>query len=396
MKPLSGVTVLDLSRVLAGPYCTMLLGDYGADVIKVERPGSGDDTRAWGPPFVKGESTYFLSVNRNKRSIAVDLKHAEGKRIIRDLASRADVLVENFSPGTLDDLVLSPAELMAANPKLIVCSISGFGQTGPDRDLPGFDLVMQARGGIMSVTGRPDAPPSTVGLAIVDLFAGLHALSLILAALHERETTGKGRIIDLGLLDSHVSILTHLATSYLNTGNVPQRRGNTHNNIVPYQTFQTKDGYVNISVGNDGLWQKFCAVLGLKNLAADARFTTNAQRVQHRDELIPRLEAVIKERSSADLVKDLSAAHVPVATVQDMAQVCADPQVLAREMIAHMPHPLIGDFKTPASPGFIDGKKPEALRAPPLLGQHTDEILREFLKITAEQIANLRASGAIS
>jgi len=377
----------------------MLLGDYGADVIKVERPGSGDDTRAWGPPFVgekDPQSTYFLSVNRNKRSIAIDLKNAEGKRLIRELGQRADVLVENFAPGTLDELELSPASLMKLNPRLIACSLSGYGQTGPDRALPGFDLVMQARGGIMSVTGQPDAMPSTVGLAIIDLFAGLHALNLILAALHERQTTNRGRYIDLGLLDSHVSILTHLATSYLNTGNVPQRRGNTHNNIVPYQTFKTVDGYVNIAVGNDALWKKFCAALELKEFDADARFTTNAGRVQHRAELIPRLEALIATRKSAELVRQLSEAEIPAAVVQDMAQVCADPQVIAREMMASIQHPSVGELKMPAAPGYVDGAKAEVRYPPPLLGEHTDEILKGVLGLKDAEVAALRASGVVA
>jgi crotonobetainyl-CoA:carnitine CoA-transferase CaiB-like acyl-CoA transferase len=378
MNLLHGIKVLDLTRVLAGPYCTMLLGDYGADVIKVERLGIGDDTRAWGPPFAGDQSTYYLSVNRNKRSIELDLKTAEGKKIVRDLACKCDIMVENFAPGTLASLDLSPASLMELNPRLIACSISGYGQTGPDSLLPGFDMILQARGGIMSVTGQPDAQPSTVGLAVIDLFAGLHALNLILAALQERQSSGRGHYIDTSLLDSQFSAMTHLATGYLNTGKIPTRRGNAHNSVVPYQTFKTSDGYVNIAGGNDSQWKKLCLALGLSALAVDPRFATNTQRVSLRTELIPLLELEFLKFKSADIVQRLTAAEVPVSEIQDMAQVCADPQVLAREMIATMPHPVLGQVKMPASPGYVDGKKATFRYPPPLLGQHTQEILKEL------------------
>jgi formyl-CoA transferase len=392
---LHGVTVLDLSRVLAGPYCTMLLGDYGADVIKVERPGEGDETRAWGPPFFAGESAYYLSINRNKRSITVDMKTPQGKQLVCDLATRSDVLVENFTVGALDRLGLGRAELMTLNPRLVFCSISGYGQTGPDKDLPGFDLVAQARGGLMSTTGPVDGPPSIVGISVIDIFAGLHALSAILAALHARERSGQGSYIDMGLLDSAVNILSHQATSFLNTGSVPARRGNSHNNIVPYQTFQARDGYVNIAAGNEKLWDAFCRVLKLERLIADSLFATNALRVQHRAQLIPILQETISQRGAKELVAELSAAKIPASVVQNMQQVFADPQVLAREMVVELPHPSAGPIRVPAAPGFINDAKPPVRLPPPMLGQHTIEILKEKLGYDDAMIAGLLKARAI-
>jgi len=395
MDLLKGIVVLDLSHVLAGPYCTMMMGDYGADVIKVERPGIGDDTRAWGPPFAGGESAYFLSINRNKRSITINMKTEEGKTIIRDLAAQSDVVIENFSPGTMDRLGLGREALMALNPKLIYCSLSGYGQTGPDSGLPGFDVVIQARGGMMSLTGSPDGPPTVTGISIVDLFAGLHALNAILACLVARKETGRGHYLDMALLDSQVNILSHQATSFLMTGKAPQRRGNTHNNIVPYQTFKTKDGYVNIAAGNDKLWQCFCKALNLTAFSNDPLYATNAKRVENRAELVPQLERIIAGWDGCELVRVLSEAHVPAAQVQDMKGVFSDPQVLAREMIAESDHPTAGKLRTPAAAGLIDGHKPAVRCAPPLLGQHTAEILSEKLHYEAAKIAALKAAGVV-
>ena len=389
MNWLNGVTVLDLSHVLAGPYCTMLMGDLGAEVIKLERPGSGDDTRAWGPPFAGGESAYYLSVNRNKRSLALDLKSEDGKQIVRALAAKSNVLIENFSPGTMERLGLGHEALRAEFPHLIYCSLSGYGQTGPDRALPGFDVVVQARGGLMSLCGEKNGPPAIVGISVVDIFAGLHALNAILAALFHQKATGQGARLDMALLDSLVNILTHQATSYLMTGKVPGRLGNAHHNIVPYQTFKTRDGFLNIAAGNDKLFGSMCKVLKQDALPADARFATNSKRVENRAALLAILEPLVAARDTQELFKELSTAHVPAGPVQDMAQVFADPQVQAREMTCEFSHPTAGTVKVPAFPGLLDGHKPAVRRPPPLLGEHSVELLKEVLGYSPDQIQAL-------
>jgi len=298
-KPLAGVKVLDLSRVLAGPYCSMMLGDLGADVIKVERPKVGDETREWGPPEAGGESAYYLCVNRNKRSITVDLKSPEGQEIIRRLAKRSDIVLENYKVGTLQRFGLGYEDLKRVNPSIIYCSITGFGQNGPYKDRPGYDFIIQGMGGIMSITGEPDGPPMKVGVAIVDITAGLFACSAILAALYHREKTGKGQYIDIALLDAMVAWLANVGSNYLVSGEIPKRYGNAHPNIVPYEPFKTKDGtYINIGVGNDRQWKKFCEIAGLEHLADDPRFATNPQRVIHRKELIPIIAEKMLERTA--------------------------------------------------------------------------------------------------
>ncbi|MBE7466988.1 MAG: CoA transferase [Planctomycetes bacterium] len=395
MDFLSNITVLDFTHVLAGPYCTMMLADYGADVIKIERPGVGDDTRAWGPPFAGGESCYFISVNRNKRSLALDLKSAEGKKIVRELAQQSDVVIENFSPGTMQRLGFAYEDIKTLNPRAIYASLSGYGQTGPDRDLPGFDVVIQARGGMMSLTGPAQGEPSIVGISIVDIFAGLHALTGILAALQGRAKSGHGCYLDISLLDSQVNILTHQATSYLMTGRVPSRRGNSHNNIVPYQTFKTKTCHINVAAGNDKLYRNFCAALGRADLADDPRFASNGKRVENRTILCPILEGILAEFDGRELVARLSAAHVPAAVVQDMKAVFDDPQVQARQAVAEMAHPTAGTLRVPHAAGFVDGEKPKLRRPPPLLGEHTAELLKEKLGYDDAKIAALREAKAI-
>ncbi|MCZ7643770.1 MAG: CoA transferase [Planctomycetota bacterium] len=397
MDLLTGITVLDFSRVLSGPYCTMLLGDYGADVLKVERPGAGggDETRAWGPPFFGGESAYYLAINRNKRALTLDLKHDAGRDLARKLAARSDILVENFTPGAMARLGLDYDSLRASNPRLIYCSISGFGQDGPDAAQPGFDLVLQARAGLQSLTGPADGPPSIVGVAVVDLFAAQHALALILAALHARERTGAGCRLDVGLLDAGVSMLIHRATAHLMSGQPPVRHGNAHPNIVPYQTFRAADGYINIAAGNDRLYANLCHVLKREDLARDARFATNALRVAHRAELLAELEPLIAARTAAALNADLTAAHVPAAVVQDLGAVFRDPQVLARELLAEVAHPACGDVRMPGTVGRVNGAKPPVRRPPPRLGEHTFEILNEKLGLDEARLKALRREGAI-
>ena len=413
--PLSGVRVLDLSRVLAGPWCTQTLADLGADVIKVERPpsrtgGGGDDTRGWGPPFLKdrdgadtGEAAYYLGTNRNKRSITVDVAHAEGQSLIRRLALQSDAFVENYKVGDMARYGLDFASLQAINPRLVYCSITGFGQTGPYRDRAGYDYAIQGMGGLMSVTGPARAEiaddasgggPQKVGVAVADLFTGMYAATAILAALRHCDLTGQGQAIDMALLDTQVAMLANLSANYLASGAVPQRMGNAHQNIVPYQVFEVADGHMIVAVGNDGQFAKFCDVTGRPEIAQDPRFIRNADRVRHRGTLVPMLTALMKGRTRSDWLASLEAAKVPCGPINDLAEVFADPQVLEREMTVQMPHPLAGSVRLVASPMKFSATPVQYRRPPPLLGEHTDEVLLE-LGLSEAEIAALRSAQAI-
>jgi formyl-CoA transferase len=376
-QALGDVIVLDLSRVLAGPYCTMILGDLGADVIKVEHP-EGDETRRWGPPFCGGESAYYLSVNRNKRSITADLRAPADRALVERIAARADVLVENFLPGALDRLDISLARLRQSNPRLITLSISGMGVTGPDRDLPGYDFIVQARGGLMSITGPEAGPPSKVGVAIVDLTTGMMAANAILAALYARERSGQGQHIDISLLETQVSWLANVGTAALLTGQDPARHGNAHPTIVPYQIFDAADGAVAIGVGNDGQWRRMCAAIDAADLRDDPRFAGNAERVRHRAELVALLSGRLRSFSRAECVQRLRAAQVPVSEVRTVPQVLADPQVSARKMIETIEHPTIGEIKLLGVPYKFSETPARVRRHPPLLGEHNREVREQF------------------
>ena len=393
--PLQHIRVLDLSRVLAGPHCTMLLGDLGAEVIKVERPQTGDDTRQWGPPFTGGESTYYLACNRNKKSITLNLKSERGQQLASALAAKSDVLVENLLPGTLDEFGLGYEALKKANPRLVYCSISGFGQDGPYRDRPGYDLLVQAMGGVMSITGEPDGEPMKVGVAISDITSGLYAATAILAALNARERTGVGDRIDISLLDSTVSWLANVASAYLVTEKNPKRYGNAHASIVPYQAFHASDGYFVVAVGNDDQWQRFCRAVERPDLAADERFKTNPLRVKHREVLISILTEYFVTKSMAHWLEHLEKGEVPAAPVNTFDHVFTDPQVLARQMAIDVPHPTIGNLRMVGSPLKMESLKERPFVAPPLLGQHTEEVLREYLGLQGEEVEKLRKEGVV-
>ncbi len=396
VKPLSDTTVLDLSRILAGPYCSMMLGDLGADVIKVERPGAGDDTRQWGPPEAGGEAAYYLCVNRNKRSLTVNLKVPEGQEIIRQLAKQSDIVIENYKVGTLQKMGLGYEDLKKINPGLIYCSITGFGQNGPYKDKPGYDFMIQGMGGVMSFTGDPDGPPMKVGVAIVDITAGLFACTSILAALRHREKTGKGQYIDISLLDSVVAWLANVGSNYLISGNIPIRYGNGHPNIVPYEPFKTKDGtYITLAVGNDRQWQKFCNLAGIDELADDTRFVTNPQRVRNRKELILIITEKMLARSGEEWLGELNNLQIPCGPINTLDKVFSDPQVLARKMVEEIPHPTAKKVKLVTSPMKLSETPCEIKRHPPLLGEHTDEVLEEKCGYTLEEIEKLRTGNII-
>ncbi len=396
-KPLlEGVRVLDLSRVLAGPYCTMILGDLGAEIIKVEAPGVGDDTRHWGPPFTEGgESAYFLCVNRNKRSMTLNLKSDQGIHILEDLIQQSDVLVENFRVDTMDTWGLSYEKLQQLKPGLIYCSITGYGYTGPYRDLPGYDFIIQAQGGVMSITGPEGGEPYKVGVAIADITAGLFACNAILAALYDHQRSGRGQRIDISLLDSQIAWLANVGSNYLISGEKPIRYGNAHPNIVPYQTFKASDGHFALGIGNDGQWMQFCERAGQKEWAEDDRFKTNAKRVENREILIPLLEELFYMHEIAHWLSILESVGVPCGPINSIEQVMNDPQVLAREMVVKVDHPCAGPIKMVASPLKIPTAKVEVRFPPPMLGEHTEEILHQQLGYDRVTIEKLRTERVI-
>ncbi|WP_372867028.1 CaiB/BaiF CoA transferase family protein [Pseudomonas sp.] len=403
---LSHIRVLDLSRVLAGPWAGQILADLGAEVIKIERPGTGDDTRHWGPPFLRdaaGENTseaaYYLSANRNKQSVTVDFTQPEGQRLVREMVAKADILIENFKVGGLAAYGLDYAALKELNPKLIYCSITGFGQDGPYAKRAGYDFMIQGLGGLMSLTGRADdeegAGPVKVGVALTDILTGLYSTAAILAALASRDQTGNGQHIDMALLDVQVACLANQAMNYLTTGVAPRRLGNAHPNIVPYQDFPTADGDIILTVGNDGQFRKFCEVAGLAALAADPRFSTNQARVAHRAELIPLIRQATVFKTTAEWLAALEQAGVPCGPINDLQQVFADPQVQARGLRVELPHPLAGSVPQVASPIRLSATPVQYRNAPPLLGEHTEQVLQQWLGMSLEQIDQLRQAGVL-
>jgi crotonobetainyl-CoA:carnitine CoA-transferase CaiB-like acyl-CoA transferase len=392
--PLAGLRVLDLSRILSGPFATMIMADLGAEVIKLENPIGGDDTREWAPPYQGDQSAYFLSINRNKRGIAVDLKTEAGREIAVRLADGADVLVENFRPGAAARLGLGYPELSARNPRLVYASISGYGQTGPDAELPGYDAIAQALGGVVSVTGEATGPPVRVGTPVADLGAAMWAAIGVLAALHARSASGRGDWIDISLLDGQIAWLTYVAGGYFASGEVPRRYGSAHPTIVPYQALRTSDGYLMVAVGNDSLWQRFAPIIGLPELAGDTRFATNPDRVVHRDELIPLIEAALASRASAEWAAELSRAGVPAGAINTVDRALASPQVVARDMVLTTEHPTAGSLRMPGSPVRLSGHTATVRRPPPLLGEHTDEVLAE-LGYSAATIDSLHELGVV-
>ncbi|MFP5511766.1 MAG: CaiB/BaiF CoA transferase family protein [Alphaproteobacteria bacterium] len=397
--PLSHIRVLELSRVLAGPWSAQTLADLGADVIKVERPGAGDDTRAWGPPWAGDQSAYFLSTNRGKRSITIDFERPEGQELVRKLAAQADVVIENFKVGGLVKYGLDYESLKAVNPRLVYCSITGFGQTGPYRNRAGYDFMIQGMGGLMSITGQPDGEPGggpvKVGVAVTDIFTGLYATIGIMGALAHRDRTGEGQHVDLALLDVQVAVLANQAMNCLVGGKAPQRLGNAHPNIVPYQAFATRDGHIILAVGNDGQFAKFCTVAGRPELAKDERYATNPARVANRRELVPLLEELIRTRDSHDWLSALEQVGVPCGPINDLAAVFEDPQVKARNIHQDLPHPTQGSVPTVASPIRYSGTPLVHDTAPPTLGQHTDAVLADQLGLSEADISALRDRGVI-
>ncbi len=404
--PLGHVRVLELSRVLAGPWAAQTLADLGASVIKVEKPGAGDDTRSYAPPYAanrdgsqSSESAYFLSTNRGKRSVTIDFIHPEGQKLVQALAAKSDVVIENFKVDGLAKYGLDYPSLQPLNPGLIYCSITGFGQTGPYRHKPGYDFMIQGIGGLMSITGEPDQRPGggpiKVGVAVADIFTGLYAAIAILGALAHRDRTGGGQYIDLALLDTQVAVLANQAMNYLVTGVAPQRLGNAHPNIVPYQVFVASDGHIIVAVGNENQFARMCEVIGRSELASDARFATNASRVNNRDELIAILQGIFAARTMRDWLESLERAGVPCGPINTVADVFADPQVQARGLKLDLPHPSIGLVPSVANPIKYSATPISYSSAPPMLGADTDEILREMIGVPPEEIARLRKAGIV-
>ncbi|MGE3958231.1 MAG: CaiB/BaiF CoA transferase family protein [Vicinamibacterales bacterium] len=392
MTPLEGLVVVDLTRVLSGPYCTMMLADMGARVIKVEQPGKGDDTRGWGPPFINGESSYFLSINRNKESVTLDFKHPDGRAILAGLIEKADVLVENFRPGTLDRIGLDAASLLQQHPRLVYCSVSGFGQTGPRRTEAGYDAVMQAEGGLMSITGSADGPPYRLGVAIADIVSGMFAAQGITAALLARERTGRGQAVDIAMLDSVVALLSYQAGIYFANDAPPPRLGNRHPTIVPYETFRASDGDFVVAVGNDDQWTRFCGVTGFP---AEERFATNRQRVTNYDVLKPALDAQLSTQTRAHWIAGLKAAGVPCGSVRDLHEVFTDPQTLSREMLVQLEHATAGLLKMTGTPLKFSDTPGSVRTPPPRLGEHTDAVLGQLLGFDSARVNDLRTKGVI-
>ncbi len=403
---LGHLRVLDLTRILAGPWCAQNLADLGADVIKVERPGAGDDTRSWGPPYLRdaqgndtSEAAYYLAANRGKQAISVDIASAEGQQIIRELAAQSDVVLENYKVGQLKKYGLDYDSLKQLKPDLVYCSITGFGQTGPYAHRSGYDFIVQGMGGFMSLTGeRDDLPgggPQKAGVAIADLMTGMYATIAVMAALAHRDRTGEGQYIDMALLDVQVAMLANMNTNYLSSGIAPKRWGNAHPNIVPYQTFATSDGHIIVAAGNDGQYRKFVTVGGRADLASDARFLSNPARVQQRDVLVPMLADIVRQKSKQEWISLLESAGVPCGPINTLDEVFDNPQVLAREMKITLPHPDAGQVALVGSPIKLSATPVQYAAAPPLLGQHTEQVLRELLHYDEEKIAQLRTQGVI-
>ncbi|HEY0219619.1 MAG TPA: CoA transferase [Afipia sp.] len=393
-EALSGIKVLDLCRVVSGPFATMQLGDLGADIVKIEDPRGGDESRRYGPPFINGESAYFLSINRNKRSCAVDLKSVGGREVVLALAGVADVVVDNFRPGTLDKWGLSYQSMSANNPGLIQCSISGFGRTGPDASRPGYDLILQGESGTMDITGDPDGPPMKVGTSIADLVTGLYASQAVLAALLKRRTTGRGSQVDVSMLDAMASLLTFNAGMYFASGKNPERRGNVHPTISPYETFATSDGWINVGVANDKFWSMFCAVIGDRALETDERFHTAPKRAANRNVLAEILKPLFASKTRSDWLGALSAAGIPCGAIKTVGEVCETPQLTERGMVQSVEHRVAGDVRFVARPIRFEDLPPAPSTPPPLFGEHTAEVLSEWLGWSSPVLEKFAALGA--